>query len=279
MTAWEDDRDGVDSLGHFLAEVGRYPLLTREQEAGLMRRIERGDREARDLLVNSNLRLVISIAKRYQGHDVPLLDLIQDGILGLIRAVEKFDWRRGYKFSTYATWWIKQAVQRGIDNRSRLIRLPTHVSARVQRVARVERQAVSGRPPEEEEIASATGLSLRQLRDLRAAARVVDSLDRSRGDEDGPTVGLHVADNEPDPFEQVEAMLSAATVRAAVEGLPERERRLIEVRFGLGGDESVSVEEARQRLGMTRNEAARLERQALRRLAREPRLRALHEAA
>ena len=279
MTAWEDDTDGVDSLGRFLAEISRYPLLTREQEVELMRRIERGDGEARERLVNSNLRLVVSIAKRYQGHEVPLLDLIQDGILGLIRAVEKFDWRRGYKFSTYATWWIKQAVQRGLDNRSRLIRLPTHMAARVQRVARVEREAVPGRPPAEEEIASAAGLSLRQLRELRAAARVVDSLDRTRGDESGPTVGLYVADDEPDPYERVEAVLSAATIRAAVGALPERERELIEVRFGLGGGDPVSVEEARRRLGLTRNETARLERQALQRLAREPRVRALHEAA
>jgi RNA polymerase primary sigma factor len=280
MTAWEDETDGVDSLGRFLSEISRYPLLTREQEVELMRRIERGDRDARDLLVNSNLRLVVSIAKRYQGHDVPLLDLIQDGILGLIRAVEKFDWRRGYKFSTYATWWIKQAVQRGIDNRSRLIRLPTHVSARAQRVARVERQAVPGSPPaEEEEIASASGLSLRQLRDLRGAATVVDSLDRPRGDESGPAVGLHIADDEPDPYEKVASRLSAATIRAAVDELPERERRLIQVRFGLGSDDPAGVEEARRRLGLTRNEAARLERQALRRLARKPRVRALHEAA
>ncbi len=279
MPAWEDDTDGIDSLGRFLAEIAEYPLLTREQEVELMRRIERGDREARDKVVNSNLRLVVSIAKRYQGHDVPLLDLIQDGILGLIRAVEKFDWRRGYKFSTYATWWIKQAVQRGIDNRSRLIRLPTHVSARVQRVARAEREAGLERLPDEDEIASATGLSLRQLRDLRGAARVVDSLDRPRGDEDGPTVGLHLADDGPDPYELVAARLSAATVRSVVQDLPERERRLIEVRFGFGGDEPASVEEARRRLGLTRNEAARLERQALHRLAREPRVRALHEAA
>jgi RNA polymerase primary sigma factor len=276
----EDDTDGVDSLRRFLAEIGRYPLLTREQEVELMKRIERGDSDARDRLVNSNLRLVVSIAKRYQGHDVPLLDLIQDGMLGLIRAVDKFDWRRGYKFSTYATWWIRQAVQRGIDNRSRLIRLPTHVAARAHRVTRVERAAVRpGGPPPEEEIARASGLSMRQLRDLRDAARVVDSLDRTLGDDDGLVLGLQVAVDEPDPYEEVAARLAAATVRAVVEDLPERERRLIEVRYGLVGDEPVGVEEARRRLGLARNEAARLERQALQRLAREPRLRALHEAA
>jgi RNA polymerase primary sigma factor len=279
VAAREDETDGVDSLRRFLAEIGRYPLLTREQEVELMQRVERGDLEARERLVNSNLRLVVSIAKRYQGHDVPLLDLIQDGILGLIRAVEKFDWRRGYKFSTYATWWIRQAVQRGIDNRSRLIRLPTHVSARVQRVARVERATDPRVPVDDEELAQASGLSLRQLRDLRGAARVVDSLDRPLGSEDGPALGLQLADDEPDPYDEVAARLAAETVRAAVESLPERERRLIEIRFGLVDDEPVSVEEARRRLGLARSEAARLERQALQRLAREPRLRALHAAA
>jgi RNA polymerase primary sigma factor len=280
VTAWEDDTDGVDSLGLFLAEIARYPLLTRAQEVELMRRIERGDAASRELLVNSNLRLVVSIAKRYQGNDVPLPDLIQDGILGLIRAVEKFDWRRGYKFSTYATWWIRQAIRRGLDNRARLIRLPAHVSARAQRLARVERARVRADGPiDDEEVARETGLSPRQLRDLREAARVVDSLDRRRGDEDGSALGLSLADDEPDPYEQVEARLAAATVRAAVEHLPVPERELIEVRFGLVDDEPVSVEEARRRLGLTRMQAARLERQALRRLAREPRVRALHVAA
>jgi RNA polymerase primary sigma factor len=274
----DEDSDGVDSLKQFLAEIGRYPLLSRGQEVELMQRIERGDVEARDRLVNSNLRLVVSIAKRYQGHDVPLLDLIQDGVLGLIRSVDKFDWRRGYKFSTYATWWIKQAVRRGIDSRSRVIRLPAHVSVRVQQVACAEREAGLERRPAEEEIAEASGLSLRQLRDLRRAGRVVDSLDRDRGDDGAPLVA-YLADDEPDPYEQVEATLAAATVRAAVQDLPERERRLIEVRFGFAGDAAASVEEARRRLGLSRTEASRLERRALHRLACEPRLLALHEAA
>jgi len=274
----EDELDGIDSLRCFLADIGRYPLLTREQEVELMRRVERGDADAKEKLVNANLRLVVSIAKRYQGFGLPLLDLIQDGTLGLMRAVEKFDWRRGYKFSTYATWWIRQAVQRGIDNRSRLIRLPTHVSARAQVVARAVR-ALGSHSPTDETLARASGLSLRQLHDAKDAARVVDSLDRPLGEGDDHVLGDQFAAELPDPFDEVEARLEADTVRAAVEGLPERERRLIEVRYGLDGDRPRTLDETRRRLGLARSDATRLERQALHRLAREPRLRALHEAA
>ncbi len=270
--------DDIDSLRRYLSEISRYPLLTRRQEVELMRRVERGDREARDRVVNANLRLVVSIAKHYQGYDVPLLDLIQDGTLGLIRAVEKFDWRRGYKFSTYATWWIRQAIRRGIDNRARLIRLPTHMTQRVQKVARAEQTSVQqGERPDDDVIARGAGLSVRQMREVRNAARVVASLDGGSGDDAAP--GLALADGEPDPYEEVADRLTAATVREAVADLPERERQLIEVRFGLVDQEPVCAEEARRRLGLARNEAARLERQALQRLAREPRLVALHEAA
>jgi RNA polymerase primary sigma factor len=276
--ATDDATDGVDSLRRYLTEISRYPLLTREQELELMRRAERGDREAHDRLVNANLRLVVSIAKGYQGYDVPLLDLIQDGTIGLMRAVEKFDWRRGYKFSTYATWWIRQAIRRGIDNRGRLIRLPTHMTQRAQKVARAERTSAQlGGRPDDDEIARGAGLSLRQMHEVRNAAKVVDSLDRMAGADGVP--GLRLADDELDPYEQVAARLAAATVREAVAGLPETERRLIEVRYGLLDRQPVSAEETRRRLGLARNEAARLERQALQRLSREPRLVALHEAA
>jgi RNA polymerase primary sigma factor len=280
MASRDDEPGGVDSLTRFLVEISRFPLLSREQEVELMRRIERGDAEARELLVNSNLRLVVSIAKRYQGYEVPLLDLIQDGMLGLLRAVDGFDWRRGNKFSTYATWWIRQAVRRGVDNRSRLIRLPTHVSERAQRVARAERSLSAAEAQvDEDAIARVAGVSRRQLRGLREAAIVVDSLDRRCGDADGSALGPSIADDGPDLQEQVEARLAAAAVRDAVEHLPERERRLIEVRFGLVDDDPSSIEAARHRLGISRGEATRLERQALHRLACEPRLRALHEAA
>jgi RNA polymerase primary sigma factor len=278
MATMDGATDGVDSLRRYLSEISRCPLLTREQELELMRRVERGDAEARERIVNANLRLVVSIAKHYQGYDVPLLDLIQDGTLGLIRAVEKFDWRRGYKFSTYATWWIRQGIRRGIDNRGRLIRLPTHMTQRVQKVAQVERLATQlGVRPDDEKIAHDAGLSFRQLHEVRNAAKVVDSLDRLAASD--AASGAQLADDEPDPYDEVVATIAAATVRAAVADLPERERRLIEVRYGLVDQQPVCAEEARRRLGLARNEAARLERQALQRLSREPSLVALHEAA
>jgi len=272
----------VNSLQAFLQDLGRYPLLTREQEVALMRQVERGDAEARERLVNSNLRLVVSIAKRYQGRGLPLPDLIQDGMLGLLHAVEKFDWRRGYKFSTYATWWITQAVQRGLDNRARLIRLPVHVNVRARRLARARNDLANapGRSePADEELAHAASLSIRQLQRVRRAAEVVDSLDRPLQDGDGATLAALLADDEPDPFDELETHMLVEAVRMAVDGLPERERRVIESRYGMDGKEPLTLAETRQRLGLGRNEASRLERQALRRLAHEPVLVALHEAA
>jgi RNA polymerase primary sigma factor len=175
----------TDSLQLFLNEAGRYPLLTAAEEVELAKRIERGDQEAKDRMINSNLRLVVSIAKKYQGHGLSLLDLIQEGIIGLIRAVEKFDWRRGYKFSTYATWWIRQAVQRGVANKSRTIRIPVHIVEREQKIARAERELLTQleRPPTDQELAKKAKLPLKQLREVRNAARAVASLDRPVGEE------------------------------------------------------------------------------------------------
>src|SRR5689334_2091276 len=181
----------TDSLQLFLNEAGRYPLLTAAEEVELAKQIERGNRAAKDKMINSNLRLVVSIAKKYQGHGLSLLDLIQEGIIGLIRAVEKFDWRRGYKFSTYATWWIRQAVQRGVANKSRTIRIPVHIVEREQKIARAERELVLQleRPPTDEEIAKRAKLPLKQLREVRQAARAVTSLDRPIGDENEAAFG------------------------------------------------------------------------------------------
>src|SRR5687767_13449793 len=181
----------TDALQLFLNEVGRYQLLTAKEEVELAKRIERGDKEAKELMINSNLRLVVSIAKRYQGHGLSLLDLIQEGIIGLIRAVEKFDWRRGFKFSTYATWWIRQAVQRGVANKARTIRMPADVFQRELTVGRVERELRQklDRQPTDEEIAAAAKIRPEQLERLRSAARAVTSLDRPVGEDGGATLG------------------------------------------------------------------------------------------
>src|SRR5436309_11536539 len=189
-----------DALQLFLNEIGRYPLLTAAQEVELAKRIERGDRRAKEQMINSNLRLVVSIAKHYQGHGLSLLDLIQEGIIGLIRAVEKFDWRKGFKFSTYATWWIRQAVQRGVANKSRTIRIPVHIVEREQKVSRAERALVSEleRTPTEEEIATRAKLPVTQVREVKRAARAVTSLDKPIGEDDGGSLGdLFAADQAP----------------------------------------------------------------------------------
>src|SRR5207302_299791 len=195
----------TDSLQLFLNEAGRYPLLTAAEEVELAKRIERGDPQAKDRMINSNLRLVVSIAKKYQGHGLSLLDLIQEGIIGLIRAVEKFDWRRGYKFSTYATWWIRQAVQRGVANKSRTIRIPVHIVEREQKIARAERDLIAQleRPPTDEEIAQKTKLAVKHVREVRNAARTVASLDKPVGDDSGTSFGDLIAQDDSDVAEEV----------------------------------------------------------------------------
>src|SRR5213596_2802558 len=190
----------TDSLQLFLNEAGRYPLLTAAEEVELAKLIERGDKPAKDKMVNSNLRLVVSIAKKYQGHGLPLIDLIQEGIIGLIRAVEKFDWRRGFKFSTYATWWIRQAVQRGVANKSRTIRIPVHVLERETKIARAERELIAEleRQPTDEEISQRAKLPVKQVREVRSAARAVTSLDKPLGDESESSFGDIVATSDHD---------------------------------------------------------------------------------
>src|SRR3954466_666233 len=181
----------TDSLQLFLNEAGRYPLLTAAQEVELAKAIERGDKRSKDLLINSNLRLVVSIAKKYQGHGLSLLDLIQEGIIGLIRAAEKFDWRKGFKFSTYATWWIRQAVQRGVANKARTIRIPVHIVEREQKISRAERELVAKleRSPSDEELAEKAKLPIKQVREVRNAARAVASLDKPVGEDDSASFG------------------------------------------------------------------------------------------
>jgi RNA polymerase primary sigma factor len=260
----------TDALQLFLNEMARYPLLTAEEEVELAKLIERGDKAAKDRMVNSNLRLVVSIAKKYQGHGLSLLDLIQEGIIGLIRAVEKFDWRRGYKFSTYATWWIRQAVQRGVANKARTIRMPVHIVDRERKMAKAERElhAKLGRAPTLPEIAKAAKLPLKQVKDVENAARAVTSLDRPVGSEGETSLGELVSGNEAPPEEELEVSLRQEALRRAVAELPDRERDVLKLRFGLNGDPSPqSLEQIGKTLGLTRERVRQIESEALKRLA------------
>ncbi|HZU59380.1 MAG TPA: sigma-70 family RNA polymerase sigma factor [Solirubrobacteraceae bacterium] len=271
----------TDAMSLFLQEVRRHPLLTREEEVELAKRIERGDLAAKDQLVNSNLRLVISNARKFQGHELPLLDLIQEGILGLIRAAEKFDWRKGYKFSTYATFWIRQALQRALDNRSRTIRIPVHLGQRERKIARVQRELATrlGREPNDQEIAQAAELTLDELRDARETARVVTSLDRPVGEEEDTTLGALLASGERTPEEEVEIVLREDALRRALERLPDREREVVKLRYGVGGDDPTPLSETGRRLGLSQDAVRKLERRALSELAQSRELEALRPAA
>jgi RNA polymerase primary sigma factor len=271
----------TDALQLFLNEAGRYALLTAAEEVELAKRIERGDKRAKDLMVNSNLRLVVSIAKRYQGHGLSLLDLIQEGIIGLIRAVEKFDHRRGFKFSTYATWWIRQAVQRGVANKSRTIRIPVHIVEREQKISRAERDLLTklGRTPSEEEIAKAAKLPLKQVREVRQAARAVTSLDKPVGEDAGAAYGDLLPSDQAAVDEEVEVGLQEETLRRAVEGLTEREQQILNMRYGLGGEDPMSLESIGRHLGLTRERVRQIESDALERLAVQREIEALRSAA
>ncbi|HEY3184701.1 MAG TPA: sigma-70 family RNA polymerase sigma factor [Gaiellaceae bacterium] len=272
----------TDALQLFLNEAGRYPLLTAAQEVELAKRIERGEKEAKDIMVNSNLRLVVSIAKKYQGHGLSLLDLIQEGIIGLIRAAEKFDHRKGFKFSTYATWWIRQAVQRGVANKARTIRIPVHIVEREQKISRAERELVAKleRPPTDEELSKRAKLPVKQVREVRQAARAVASLDKPVGEDDSASFGDLFPSQDRRPDEQVELELTEVALRRAVAELPEREQRIVKLRYGLNGDEDPkSLEEIGRILGITRERVRQIEAEALRRLAERREIAAIKSAA
>ena len=260
----------TDALQLFLNEAGRWPLLTKEEEVELAKLIERGDEEAKERMINSNLRLVVSIAKRYQSHGLSLLDLIQEGIIGLMRAVEKFDWRRGFKFSTYATWWIRQAVQRGVANKSRTIRLPVHIADREQKMARAERVLAPqlGRQPTEEEIAKHAKLPLKQVREVRQAARAITSLDKPLGTDSEGRLGDLFASEGSEPEEELTVSLEEDVLHRAVAQLPEREREVVKRRYGLNGDrDPASLEAIGRELGLTRERVRQIEASALEQLA------------
>jgi RNA polymerase primary sigma factor len=270
-----------DSLQLFFNEARKHPLLTADEEIELAQRIERGDLDAKDRMVNSNLRLVISVARKYQGQGLPLGDLIQEGMLGLIRAVEKFDWRKGFKFSTYGTLWIRQAIGRGLANSGRTVRLPVHIVARARKISDAERKlAVEfGRQPTEEEIAAFVDLPLDEVADIRRADRGPTSLDQGVGEDGDTALGDLIAGDGPSIEDYVSSELDFDTLRQAVGTLPETERTVITLRFGLDREEPQALRETGRRLGLSSERVRQLEDQALRRLSRDEAVAALHEAA
>ncbi|HEX6654255.1 MAG TPA: sigma-70 family RNA polymerase sigma factor [Thermoleophilaceae bacterium] len=271
----------TDALQLFLNEIRRYPLLTAREEVELSKRIEQGDLQAKERMINSNLRLVVSIAKKYQGQELSLLDLIQEGIFGLIRAAEKFDWRKGYKFSTYATFWIRQAIQRGLANKARTIRIPVHIGQRERKIVRAERDlsAKLGREPTDDEIAAQAELPLEQVEEVRDAARTVTSLDRPVGEEGDTALGDLLEGGEPPVDQEVEVSLSEQLLRRTIEDLPETERDVITLRFGLTGEDPQPLRETGRRLGLSAERVRQIESRALKRLAMRRELEALREVA
>jgi RNA polymerase primary sigma factor len=261
----------TDALDLFFADVRRFALLSADEEVELAKRAEQGDAEAKERMINSNLRLVISIARRYPRDELTLLDLIQEGTLGLIRAVEKFDWRREFKFSTYATWWIRQAIDRGLQNKSRTIRMPVHVLQRERKVARAERELAANldRAPTEEEIAQAAGLTMRQVREVLDAPRTVTSLDKPIDEGGEATLGEVMPGDGPGPEDEVDIGLERRVVREALEMLPGEERDVLRLRFGLNGDDTEphTLDQVVERLGISRNRVRRMEAEGLARLA------------
>jgi RNA polymerase primary sigma factor len=270
-----------DTLQLFLRDVRRHPLLTAAEEIELAKRIERGDLEAKERMVNSNLRLVVSLAKKYQGHELALLDLIQEGILGLIRAAEKFDWRKGYKFSTYATFWIRQAIQRGLANQGRTIRLPVHIGQRERKIVRAERELAVEleRTPTDEEVAKRADISVRELAETREFSRTVTSLERPVGEEGDTQLGDLLPSDAPEPVEEVEIGLRQEAVHRALENLSEQEQQVIRLRYGINGDAPTPLREAGKRLGLSPERVRRIEHKALERLASTREVAGLAEAA
>ncbi len=272
----------LDSLRLYLRAIGRVNLLTAEQEVILARRIERGDMAAKQQMIEANLRLVVSIAKSYLGRGLTFLDLIQEGSMGLIRAVEKFDYRRGYKFSTYATWWIRQAVTRAIADKGRTIRIPVHMVEKLNKVVHVERQLVQqlGREPSADEIAMELETTVREVRDVLRMAQQPVSLEKPIGEEEESELGDFVEDQTAEsPFELAAERLRRENLRRALAALPEREREVIEMRFGLTGERPYTLEEVGRAFNVTRERIRQIENHTLKKLEALPEAQRLRDAS
>jgi RNA polymerase primary sigma factor len=268
---------GTEALGLFLKEISRFKLLSPWEEIDLAKRIERGDRAAKERLINSNLRLVVSIARKHQGRELAMLDLIQEGILGLIRATEKFDWRRGNRFSTYASWWVRESIERGIANRARAIRMPVYMIERERAITRVERALAAelGRAPSEDEVAAVAKIPIEQVHELRATPRAVVSLDKPMGDDGATPFGELLESDATDPGEEVEATMRCEAVRHALAKLPGAERDVLCLRFGIGCHPR-TLDDVARRLHISRDRVRRLEARGLALLGRRPEVAALH---
>ena len=259
----------TDSLQLFLKDIGKVRLLTAQEEVGLAKRIERGDLDAKEKMVESNLRLVVSIAKNYRNQGLPFLDLIQEGTLGLVRAAEKFDYRRGFKFSTYATWWIRQAIARALADKARAIRIPVHVVEKLNKIGRAERKLLTefGREPAAEEIAEVTGIELEEIESIKRFAQAPVSLEQPVGDEEESEFGQFIADERAEsPYERAAEILTNEALRDALEKLSYRERRVLELRYGLGGERPRTLDEVGRTFNVTRERIRQLESQSLKKL-------------
>jgi RNA polymerase primary sigma factor len=259
----------TDSLQLFLKDIGKVRLLTAQEEVELAKRIERGDLDAKQKMVESNLRLVVSIAKNYRNQGLPFLDLIQEGTLGLVRAAEKFDYRKGFKFSTYATWWIRQAVTRAIADKARTIRIPVHMVEKLNKVVHIERQLVQrlGREPKPEEIAEELEMSTEEVRDILRSAQAPVSLEKPVGDEEESEFGQFIADEKAEsPFDRAADLLTKEALREALENLSYRERRVLELRYGLGGEHPRTLDEVGRTFNVTRERIRQIENQSLKKL-------------
>ena len=270
----------LDSLRLYLRSIGKVPLLTADQEVYLAKRIERGDMSAKTQMIEANLRLVVSIAKSYLGRGLSFLDLIQEGSLGLIRAVEKFDYRKGYKFSTYATWWIRQAVTRAIADKARTIRIPVHMVEKLNKVVHIERQLVQrlGREPFPEEIAEELELATDEVREILRMSQLPISLEKPVGEDEDSSLGDFVPEEQAEsPFDTASLSLRREDVELALQALPERERKVIELRFGLDGSQPYTLEEVGREFGVTRERIRQIENNTLKKLESLPEAQALKD--